>query len=383
MKKFNIITLFVLGMATGIFMLWIRPYTGYMDADYYFATAREIFKGNGFIQNFLWNYLDQPKELPHPSFTYWMPLSSLLAVFGLWLVQADTLLAARLPFVLIYSFVPVGTALVAFRMTSDRTTGWIAGLLGVFSGFYIRFSSEPDSFGITMILGTAIILLVSTKHNGYKWFFVPFLTGISCGLMHLARADGILWMALAGVGLFNSFITLRLDKFQNNFIKPNIAKLILSLMLLGAGYLLIMFPWYSRNLILFNSIFPPGNVRALFLIEYDQLFAFPSESINAVTWVSNGLGNIIRNIVSALGSNLLTAAIVQGNIVMLPLVFLAMINEKKAAVTKMTVSAWIVIFLIMSLVFPFAGKRGRVFTFRSGLATINLDLCSERIAHSH
>ena len=157
MKKIDIIFLFSLGLATGIFMLWIRPYTGYMDADYYFATAREIFKVNGFIQNFLWNYLDQPIGLPHPSFTYWMPLSSLFAALGLWIAQVDTLQAARLPFVLIYSLVPITTAIVAFKMTSDRTTGWIAGLLGVFSGFYIRFSTEPDSFGITMILGTMII----------------------------------------------------------------------------------------------------------------------------------------------------------------------------------------------------------------------------------
>ncbi len=42
MKKLDYFLLFLSGLIIGSIMLFLRPYTGYMDADYYFATAREI-----------------------------------------------------------------------------------------------------------------------------------------------------------------------------------------------------------------------------------------------------------------------------------------------------------------------------------------------------
>ena len=44
-----------------------------MDAEYYYAGGIRLAEGDGFTENFLWNYLDNPVGLPHPAFTYWMP----------------------------------------------------------------------------------------------------------------------------------------------------------------------------------------------------------------------------------------------------------------------------------------------------------------------
>ena len=52
---------------------------GYMDADYYYAIGLRLNRGYGFSEPFLWNYLDNPNGIPHPSNTYWMPLPSVLA----------------------------------------------------------------------------------------------------------------------------------------------------------------------------------------------------------------------------------------------------------------------------------------------------------------
>ncbi|MDO9130603.1 MAG: hypothetical protein Q7U34_12130, partial [Anaerolineales bacterium] len=43
---------------------------GYMDADYYYAGGLQLAAGRGFTEPYLWNYLDDPASLPHPSHAY-------------------------------------------------------------------------------------------------------------------------------------------------------------------------------------------------------------------------------------------------------------------------------------------------------------------------
>ncbi len=358
MKIRDYFLLFFAGLIISILMLLIRPYTGYMDADYYFGTAREIATGHGFIQNFLWNYLDNPASIPHPAFTYWMPLSSIIATFGLWLLQTNDLLSSRIPFVIIFSFVPVITAMMTYRITSLRSSALVAGLLSVFCGYYLRFISEPDSFGLTMILGPMIILLSSTTPPIRKRWVIPLVVGMLCGLIHMSRADGILWLVIGAAGLILS--GSKFDKSTNHHTANNFSfrNSFFRLCLLIAGYLFITFPWYYRNFEYFGSPFPPGNSRTLFLTEYAQVFSFPAASLNFLTWWNGGISRIISGIFSAVGTNLVTAIVVQGNIVMLPLALIGMFNKKSTLTMRLTVLAWVIIFLSMSVVFPYAGSRG-------------------------
>lgn len=358
MKIRDYFLLFIAGLIISSLMLLIRPYTGYMDADYYFGTAREIASGYGFTQNFLWNYLDYPIGIPHPAFTYWMPLTSIIAAVGLWFFQSSELLFSRIPFVVVFSFVPVITAMMTYRITRLRSSAWVAGLLSVFCGYYLRFISEPDSFGVTMILGPIIILLGGLSTSTRKRWVISILVGVLCGLMHMSRADGILWLIIGATGLIfsgrvfeKSSNDLRVNKFlfRNSFYRVG---------LLFAGYLIITFPWYYRNFDYFGSLFPPGNSRTLFLTEYAQIFSFPAASITFLTWWNNGLGKILSGILSAVGTNLATAFVVQGNIVLLPLALIGMFNKKSTLTMRLTLLAWLIIFLSMSIVFPYAGSRG-------------------------
>jgi hypothetical protein len=358
MKIRDYFLLFLSGLIISILMLLIRPYTGYMDADYYFGTAREIASGHGFIQNFLWNYLDNPASIPHPAFTYWMPLSSIIAAVGLWLLQTKDLLSSRIPFVIIFSFVPVITAMMTYRITSLRSSAWVAGLLSVFCGYYLRFISEPDSFSFTMILGPMIILLSSTTLPTRKRRVKPLLVGILCGFLHMSRADGILWLVIGGAGLIFSE---RKFEESNNYLTANnfsFRTSIFRVSLLLVGYLFITFPWYYRNFEYFGSLFPPGNSRTLFLTEYAQVFSFPAASLNFHAWWNGGIGRIISGIFSAAGTNLVTAIVVQGNIVMLPMALIGLFNKRSTLTMRVTILAWVIIFLSMSVVFPYAGSRG-------------------------
>jgi hypothetical protein len=358
MKTRDYITFFIGGILISFITLFTRRYTGYMDADYYFTTAREIASGNGFFQNFLWNYLDNPVGIPHPAFTYWMPLSSIIASIGLFITQSNEFVYARIPFVLIYGLVPVLIAHITFRVTEQRLTAWLAAFLSIFCGFYLRYISEPDSFGISMLLGTLIIFLSTLKFSGWRKWTVPILLGVFAGLMHMSRADGILWLVISVVGLFASQLAGSKHIFLEIFKKPISKDVLIPIALALAGYLIISTPWYLRNFELFNSIFPPGNSKTLFLIEYDQLFSYPASHITFSVWWHNGFGEILKNVVSALGTNLITSLVVQGNIVMLPLAIIGVQKSWKSPIAKMTTFTWILIFFSMSVFFPFAGRRG-------------------------
>jgi hypothetical protein len=83
MRNWRWISLFILGLfVAGLGAIWIQS-PGYMDADYYFATGQELSRGHGFIEPFLWNYLDDPAGLPHPSHLYWLPLTFLWSLLHL------------------------------------------------------------------------------------------------------------------------------------------------------------------------------------------------------------------------------------------------------------------------------------------------------------
>ena len=54
----------------------------YMDAYYYTTNGQQLAAGDGFTEQVIWQFLDNPTGLPTPSHSYWMPLTSLLAAAG-------------------------------------------------------------------------------------------------------------------------------------------------------------------------------------------------------------------------------------------------------------------------------------------------------------
>ena len=68
------LTLFTFGLISLCIPAIFQQYPGYMDADYYYSVGLQIINGFGLNELVLWNYLDDPAGLPHPSNAYWMPL---------------------------------------------------------------------------------------------------------------------------------------------------------------------------------------------------------------------------------------------------------------------------------------------------------------------
>lgn len=357
MRRRDYLLLAALGLAAVMLVGAFQPSPGYLDADYYYAGGLQLAAGRGFTEPYLWNYLDDPAGLPHPSHAYWMPLASILAAIVPALFGPVSWFAARIPFFLIAASLPPLTAALAFSLTSRRPLALTSGLLAVFSGFYLPFLATTDTFGLYMLLGGLFFLLVSRLSSASPFSLCTscFSLGFLAGLMHLSRADGLLWLALA----FTSILLLR---------KPGQSLLSTLFILFSVllGYLLIMSPWFARNDAAFGSFLAPGGSKMLWLTAYDQIFSYPASTLTFEAWWSSGLDAILQARLWAFGLNAANTLTVQGGIFLLPLIVIGAWQTRKNKTVQLSLLAWLLTLAAMTLAFPFAGARGGY--FHSGAA---------------
>ena len=102
----------------------------------------------------------------------------------------------------------------------------------------------------------------------------------------------------------------------------------------------------------------PGSSRSLWIVEYDELFIFPSSQLTMERWLSSGLATIIKARSWALGINLQRSIAEQGMIFLTPLIFIGLWQFRKDRRVQLGILAWFVTFFIMTFMFPFQGARG-------------------------
>ncbi len=151
--------LLLLALALAVRLLAILPIQqpGYMDAAYSYDIALNLARGQGFVEPFLWNYLDNPAGLPHPSHLYWMPLPTMLAWVGLTFF-GRTYQAAQVPFAFLSALLPLVSYWVAAQTTGHRRHGLLAGLLTLFSGFYVPYWGHTDNFAPFALAGSLSLI---------------------------------------------------------------------------------------------------------------------------------------------------------------------------------------------------------------------------------
>ncbi len=357
MKRRDYLLLFLLafGLALGLSIFFTAP--GYMDAEYYFALGQRLAQGHGFSEPFLWNYLDNPAGLPHPSHAYWMPLASLLAALGLRLSGTAAFAAGRFPFLLAAGCIPPLTAALAYSFTSRRDLALLSGLLALFPGYYLAFLVTTDTFGLYMLLGGAFLLLAGPGVKTGGWRFL--LLGVTAGLMHLARADGLLWLGLA-------FLAALLAVWRRGEPEGGLRGFLALAGPALLGYLLVMGPWMARNFSVFGSPLAPGGAKALWLLDYDELYAYPASLLTPQRWLASGWGRILEARLQAGGTNLLHTLAVQGQVFLLPLAAAGLWRLREDRRVLLAGAGWLLTLVVMSLVFPFQGARGGY--FHSGAA---------------
>ena len=338
----RILFLLGVGLTTSLAAaVWVRG-PGYMDADYYLLTARQLARGEGFTEPVLWNYLDDPSQLPHPSHLYWLPLASLVAA-GSMNLFGETFRAAQAPFVLIAAALPLLTARIGFELTRDRGLATQAGVLAAFSGFFLPFFVTTDGFALYAALGAITFLLIASaveKPSVRAWLGV----GILCGLGSLARADSLLLLATALLALFPS--------------KKDRARGLGGLLV---GFILVLAPWWARNLSVVGSLTNPGGVRLLWMLNYDDLFSYPAEVLSFDRWRQAGIAHLLAARGSALLWNSARLVAENGLVFLGPFMLIGAIRLRSRPLVRFPIYYLGLLYAVMTIGFPFIGPRGAFF----------------------
>ncbi len=353
--------LFILGIISPLIIARFQPAPGYLDSDYYFAGGIQLAKGQGFNEPYLWNYLDGATSLPHPSHSYWMPLASIVAALGMELTGQTTYASARLFFFVIAACVPPLTAALAYAFSRKRELAITSGLLAVFSVYHAPFVGVTDNFGLFMLFGGLYFLLVTQLIEDPTRKRNWFLLGSIAGLMTLARSDGLLWLALAFPFIF--WCAYRPHGLLEKKDPPSrvAVQVLRNSLIVLVGFLVIMTPWYIRNLNAYGSLMAPGGSRALWLDNYDQTFIYPPTQLTMESFLSLGWREILSDRLWALGLNLQSGFAAHGGIILFPFIVAGIIYYRKDERVRLAGFAWIILFFVMTFLFPFAGARGAFF----------------------
>lgn len=360
MSRADLLFLLALGVAAALGVAFFQHSPGYMDAEYYMAGGIRLAQGHGFSEILVWNYLDDPSGLPHPSHSYWMPLASIISALGMWLTGDTTFYAARLGFLVLAVFVPPATALLAYQLTQRRELALLSGCLAAFPPYQFPFIVTTDNFVVYNLLGCAFlgVLLGQSQRAG-------FFLGIFAGLLNLARTDGLLWLPLAMLAVILRALFPNPDASSEepffSRLRAALLPILFQIALALLGYLLIMGPWFARNLAAFGTFMAPGGSHAAWLTRYDQTFAYPASQLTFENWLASGWDTILDVRWWALTQNFGTAFAAQAGILLGPFILLALWKYRRLPVIQVACLAWLGLYLVMSLVFPFAGVRGSFF----------------------
>ncbi len=351
MSRRNYSFLFIAGTALHLFIALLQTTPGYMDADYYFAGGLQLASGAGFYENFLWNYLDNPTGIPHPSHTYWMPLPSILAALGMFFTGERGFFAARVFFILLAGGLPLLTTRLAFSLTQNISYAWLAGILALFSGFYALYLSNTESFSPYMTFGALFLMASGSDHlQSSRW--KGLILGLLAGFMHLARADGALWL-FAALGL-NTYEQLRSQKKLSIRWRDGVIHSFLTL----SAYFCVMGAWLLRNLSLYDSFFSPASGKAMWLTQYNDTFIYPASLLTFSRWWQVDLGVHLLARLGALWDNLKTVFAVQGEIFLFPLILAGLWALRRDRRVRFGIIMWLVTLFVMTFMFPYAGARG-------------------------
>ena len=351
MKRRDFLFLFLAALAVALTVAALQPVPGYMDAAYYYAGGTQLAAGNGFQEQFIWNYLDHPGSLPHPSHAYWYPLASIIAAGGMALAGTVNFSAARIGFVLMAALAPLAVTALAWRITRRRPLALLTGVLAIFSGYYLPFIVTTDNYSLYLLLGALYFLLLEN-------LTLPkaALLGLLAGLLNLARGDGLLWLPLTLLAV--AALTFRDSSAPACArILPAVSRALVSF----AGYLLVMGSWMLRNLSVFGSLLPPGSSSVLWMTSYNQLYSYTPEMYTFQSWLATGWKAIFAARLDALFQNLSTAFFAQGMIFLAPLAAVGLWGNRKVFRVQVAVLGWLTLLLAESFLFPFASVSGGFF----------------------
>ena len=317
--------------------------TGYMDASYAIHIAENLAQGRGFTEDVLWNYLDQPGGLPHPSNLYWMPLpSTLIAPF--FVVFGVSYRVAQIPFIVLSSLLPLFAFHLSRKIFRRGDYAWAAGLFTAFSGFYTIYWVSPDNFAPFALTASVCLFVIARgiETSSARYFVAA---GALAALSHLSRADGVLLLAVAPIALL-----LRKSSFTWRYF-------VLFTFAFFLGYLLFMSPWFLRNYFAVGSPYPSAGTKTLWLTNYDELFRF-ADDLTPARYFAIGIGAIIQSKLNAAFLDALVVAFGALQVFLAPFAIVGLWRLRRRIEMLPFFIYAALLYLAMVFVFTFPSPRG-------------------------
>lgn len=369
MKKRVYLLFFLFSLLIFSFNFIFQKKPGYMDADYYFLGGK-LLAQNTLKAPFLWNYLDDPTGLPHPLFSYWKPLASIVTAIPMKVFGSFDFQIGRSIFILIASLITPLAVFLGYRITKNKFLSILVGLFVVFSGFYFKFITIPETIALYLLFGGIYFFMALTliksypNHKSMVWLKTLMIGGVS-GLMALTRVDGVLFL------IFSIGLIAYLQINTNGIKKPSTIKLMRYVSLCFLGFILMMIPDYFINYLNFGSIFSPVGLKAIWINFYDDTFIYPASQLDFQYWLSTGWIEKIHNIWQAFLLNLGTLSAVQLNVFGIPLFVIGAWRYKKENWLRFFLLISLSLFLFMTVLFPLAGSRGGYLHAAASLQVVN------------
>ena len=353
-----VVVLGAVGLLTALAQSRFITQPGYMDACYAYNGGYSLASGTGWSDPYLWNYLDDPAGLPHPSHVYWMPLPSLIAAAGMRLAGLN-FRGAQIPFIILAALLPAVTGWAAWRLLANARQAVLAGMLAAFTGFYAAYSTTTDGFILYALICTGVFMIAGEALGRPRsWLWLAL--GALLGLAHLTRADGLLFLAVV-----LGFMWIRWPRRTASDASPEVragsSSRALALALIVIGYLAVTGAWYLRNQLTLGTWLPGGGLRTLWLTQYDEFFHYPAADLSLQHLLSSGWRAIVLARGAALLQNVQTLFVVQGWVVLAPFVVAGLWHMRTRHEVQLAVGYLLALFVVMTIAFPWPGARGGYF----------------------
>jgi len=250
------IVLYVLALGVRLVLIWHFPDPAYPDSFYYVDVARALHAGQGLTIDLIWIFpevgggIPARPTLPIPSNAHWMPLASLVQVPFL-AALGPTAWASALPFALVGAAAAPMTWALARDARARSSVAIGAGVLVAVPVMSVVYMVQPDNFSLYQPLVVGALWMGARGLRGSPRAFA--LAGLLAGLATLSRNDGLL--VLGALGLAFAW-----DRWHRRAITWSAAGACLAM------FVLVMAPWWLRQLAVFGSISPSTASGKVFFI---------------------------------------------------------------------------------------------------------------------
>ena len=263
------IALYLLALAARLLLIIDFPAPAYPDSYYYVDVARSLAAGHGFNVDFIWIFAEVGGKLPAvpilpiPSNAHWMPLASIVQVPFMWLL-GPTPFASALPFAIIGSL----AAPLAWAIGRDAgvrpSIAVGAGILTAIPALSLPFMAQPDNFSLYQPLVAGALWMAARGLRGHARSFA--LGGLLVGLATLSRNDGLLVGATFGL----AFLWDRVRALRSGGERRPAIPVWAAVACFGL-FLLIMAPWWWRQLEVFGQLSPSAaSGKVLYIRSIDE-----------------------------------------------------------------------------------------------------------------